>query len=209
MFTGIVAGLAPIEAIEEKSGLMRFGMRMSSQLAHGLERGASVALDGVCLTALEQQDGLVFFEAMGETLSRTTLGTAAVGRQINIERSHTADAEIGGHVVSGHVDGKAKIVTIDQPENNYVITFSAPAALMKYVFTKGFIALDGASLTVVDVDYSASTFTVWFIPETLRVTTFGIKQVGDEVNIEVESNTRVLVETVERLLPTLLEQQKK
>lgn len=204
MFTGIVAGLGEIITIEPSEGLVRFGVTTPAGFLNGLERGASVSVDGVCLTALEQIDEVVFFQAMGETLRLTTIGSLVVGRRVNIERSVQTGAEVGGHVISGHVDGIAEIITVETPENNCVMTFRAPQHLIKFIFSKGFIALDGASLTVVDADFENRTFKVWLIPETLRITTFGFKKIGDQVNIEVDPQTRVLVETVERLLPSYI-----
>jgi len=205
MYTGIVSGTVEIEQVDTEPGLMRLGVRLPGELLRGLQRGASIAIDGVCLTALEQDGNIVFFQAMSETLQRTTLGDARPGRRVNVERSATQGVEVGGHIVSGHVDGAAEIVAIDNPANNHVVTFRPPPHLMKYIFLKGFIAIDGASLTVAEVDHKSETFKVWFIPETLRLTTFGFKRVGDRVNLEVEAQTRVLVDTVERLLPSIVE----
>jgi len=207
MYTGIVSDTFKIEQVDTAPGLMRLGIRLPDELLKGLQRGASIAIDGVCLTALEQDGNLVFFQAMYETLQRTTLGDARPGRRVNVERSAAQGVEVGGHIVSGHVDGVAEIVAIDNPVNNHVVTFRPPSNLMKYIFSKGFIAIDGASLTVVDADHKSETFKVWFIPETLRLTAFGFKRVGDRVNLEVEAQTRVLVDTVERLLPSIVSRQ--
>lgn len=204
MFTGIIAGLGTVETMTTEPGLTTFGVRMQSEWIDGLEQGASVAIDGVCLTVVAQNETLVSFQAMQETLTKTTLGKLNVGQQVNVERSILTSAEIGGHVVSGHVDDMAEIIAIETPENNHVVTFTVSPEIMKYIFAKGFVALDGASLTIVDPDPVAGTFMVWFIPETLRLTTFGHKTVGDYVNVEVEQQTRVIVDTVERVLPTLL-----
>lgn len=199
MFTGIVQGLGDVERVSVLPQLTRFGIRLPEPLLHDLSRGASVSVDGVCLTALEQEGDVVFFEAMGETLQKTTISSIQPGMRVNIERSLRQGAEVGGHMVSGHVDGMAEIMAIDSTENNHVVTFRPPLPLMKYIFAKGFVALDGASLTVVDVDLQEGTFTVWFISETLRVTTFGFKRFGDRVNIEVDAQTRVIVDTLERM----------
>lgn len=206
MFTGIIQGCQPVVRMNAHPGLVRFGVEMTPQLTAGLEQGASVAIDGVCVTKVAQEGPVVFFEAMQETLVKTTLGQLVVGRRVNVERSFTSGAEIGGHIISGHVDGMAKIIQVDEPENNRVITFQAPAALAKYIFSKGFIALDGASLTVVDANQATGTFKIWFIPETLKLTTFGFKQVTDLVNLEVDYQTKVTVDTIERVTREFLNQ---
>lgn len=200
MFTGIVQGKSRVIEIVEKDGLKSLILGLEEALRADLERGASVAVDGVCLTVTEQSDLGVSFDVMLETLSRTTLGGLAVGSEINIERSAKEGAEIGGHPLSGHVDCTAKIVAISNPTNNHVVTFEVPKEWMKYIFQKGYIAINGCSLTVASVNKDACQFDVWFIPETLRVTTFAEKKVGDLVNIEVERSTQVIVDTVRDFL---------
>lgn len=194
MFSGIVQACVPIVEIERKKGLSKITLDMG-RLAKGLRKGASVSVAGVCLTAVSVSGKLVSFEMMRETLSRTTLGTSKKGDKLNIERSVRYGDEIGGHMVSGHVDGVASIELIEKPENNCVMTFSCPK-LLNYIFPKGFIALDGTSLTVVDVNRKTGTFTVHFIPETLKITTFGSRRKGDKVNVEVDRMTMAVVETV-------------
>lgn len=200
MFTGIVQACVPIVSVENKPGLVTFSLKLPDALLRELSIGASVAVDGVCLTVTRREDDLVTFDAMEETQNRTTLGGVEAGARVNVERSATVGDEIGGHLVSGHVTGQAEIAKIETPENNHVVTFRVPKEWMKYIFPKGFIALDGVSLTLVDVDRDEGLFTVWFIPETLRRTTFGWKQAGDRVNVEIDSRTQIIVETVERVL---------
>ena len=120
------------------------------------------------------------------------------GDLVNVERALRYGEELGGHEVSGHIDAVARIARIEQPEGNHVITFAPPLNLMRYVFEKGFIALDGCSLTIADV--SDLEFSVWLIPETLRRTTFGYKREGNLVNIEVEAKTKAIVDTAERMM---------
>jgi riboflavin synthase len=158
----------------------------------------------VCLTVTAIAPDGVAFDAIEETQRRSTLGRLRQGDRVNVERSARAGGEVGGHELSGHVDGTAEIVAVERPPGNHVITFRAARELMRYVFSKGFIALDGCSLTVVDVDRDAGpgangTFTVHLIPETLRVTTFGDKGPGDRVNLEIERRTQVIVDTVRDL----------
>ena len=199
MFTGIVQGACPVTRITDRPGLRTITLDLPAALREGLEIGASVAVSGVCLTVTTLDGGAVSFDAIDETLRLTNLGRLRDGDRVNVERSARAGVEIGGHELSGHVDGTAEIVALDRPPGNHVVTFRAPHELMRYVFTKGFIALDGCSLTVVDVDRDAATFTVHLIPETLRVTTFGAKGMGDRVNLEVERRTQVIVDTIRDL----------
>ena len=199
MFTGIVQGACPVTKITDRPGLRTITLDLPGALREGLEIGASVAVSGVCLTVTTLDAGAVSFDAIDETLRLTNLGRLRDGDRVNVERSARAGVEIGGHELSGHVDGTAEIVAVDRPPGNHIVTFRAPPELMRYLFTKGFIALDGCSLTVVDVDRDAATFTVHLIPETLRVTTFGAKSAGDRVNLEVERRTQVIVDTVREL----------
>jgi riboflavin synthase len=206
VFTGIAEACVPVASVTRAEGLATFALEFPSQeLVAGLATGASVAVDGVCLTVTRIDGTLVAFDAMAETLGRTTLGSLEAGARVNIERSARFGSEIGGHVVSGHVTGTAEIVRVDTPTNNHVVTFRVPVGWMKYVFSKGFIALDGISLTVVDVHRALGEFTVWFIPETLRRTTFGWKRTGDRVNVEIERQTQAIVDTVEDILPRILQ----
>ncbi len=200
MYTGIVQGAYPVVDITRKPGLHSLVLELPQPLLVGLEIGASVGLDGVCMTVTAIDGQRVHFDAMQETLSLTTLGGLAESDRVNVERSASQGAEIGGHLVSGHVDGTADIVAIERSENNCSIHYRLPAGLMKYVFKKGFVAINGCSLTVAEVDREACQFTVCLIPETLRVTTHGDKSVGDRVNIEVDRQTQVVVDTVERVL---------
>lgn len=200
MYTGIVHGAYPVVRIERRPGLHSLVVELPAVLLQDLHVGASVGLDGVCMTVTALDGNRVYFDAMQETLSLTTLGELKEGDRVNVERSAAQGVEIGGHIIAGHVDGMAEIVAVDTPENNRIVTYRLPAALMKYVFRKGFIGVNGCSLTVADIDRDAGTFRVFLIPETLRVTTHGEKSVGDRVNIEVDRQTQVIVDTVERVL---------
>lgn len=200
MFTGIVKGLGHIITLSDAPGLRSIEVELPPGLGDNLQRGASVAIDGVCLTATEHQGDRVRFDAMAETLAITTLGRLQVGSPVNVERSYRVGDEVGGHLVSGHIAGLAPIVAIESTPTNHVVTFGADPAWMKYLLPKGFVALDGCSLTVSDVDRAACTFRVWFIPETMRLTTFGRKVVGDAANLEIDSRTQAIVDTVENYL---------
>jgi len=200
MYTGIVQSACTVTHIKSQPGLKTLTIAMPPALLQGLELGASVGVDGVCLTVTAFDDSEARFDVMQETLRVTTLGGLTVGDSVNIERSAKQGVEIGGHLVSGHVDGVAKIIAIDEPENNRFVTYHVPPEKMKYIFHKGFVALNGCSLTVAEVDKPASSFKVCFIPETLRVTTHGDKALGDQVNFEIDRQTQTIVDTVEQFL---------
>jgi riboflavin synthase len=200
MYTGIVQGKFEVVKINRKPGLHTLYVALSPELKVGLEKGASVSVDGVCLTVAGFEDEWVFFDVMSETLRLTTLGFLHEGSLVNIERSAKSGAEIGGHLISGHVDTKASVIAIDLPENNFTMKFCIGKPWMKYIFSKGFLGINGCSLTVVNVDKSKGEFEVWLIPETLNLTTFGEKQIGDEINIEVDRQTQIIVDTISDLL---------
>ncbi len=200
MYTGIVQGAYPVIDVIKKTGLHTISIALPAELMRDLTIGASIGVDGVCLTVTQFDEAVVTFDVMQETLDLTTLGDLSVGSLVNIERSAKQGVEIGGHNISGHIDGTATIVRIEQPENNYHITYEVPATLIGYIFRKGFIGLNGCSLTVADVDKSANRFKVSLIPETLRVTNHGEKKVGDAVNVEIDRQTQVIVDTVKQFL---------
>jgi riboflavin synthase len=211
MFTGIVQGMALVERVADRSGLRMLRLKFPERFDAGLQVGASVSVDGVCLTATALHERAADFDVMQQTLSLTTLGTLKEGSIVNVERAAKGNAEVGGHVLSGHIDFQATIASIREPENNRVLRVAVPAPWMRYVFAKGYIAVDGASLTVAEAQREhggAGWFEVWLIPETLRVTTFATKREGDALNIEIERRTQVIVDTVtavveERLAPYL------
>lgn len=199
MFTGIVRALCPVTSIRRKPELLSFSVDLGEELSRNLDLGASVALDGVCMTVTQIDGAEVSFDAIMETLGRTTLGSLEEGRLLNVERSLCIGDEIGGHHVSGHVDGMAEIKHFQRDGDLCVLHLACPSAWMDCILEKGFIAIDGASLTVVDVD-AAGIFTVHLIPETLSRTTLGRKGVGDRVNIELDKQTQAIVTTVTRYL---------
>jgi riboflavin synthase len=204
MYTGIVTGTFTIAQLKRDSGSATFAVELDATHLEGLEPGASVSIDGVCMTVTGIEGNLATFDASIETLELTTLGQLKQGDRVNVERSAKAGAEIGGHPISGHIDGAAEIVAIDRPENNFVPTFKFPEAYLPYVFNKGFIALNGCSLTVSELDKKAGTFKVYLIPETLRLTTFDQKKVGDPVNFEIDRQTQIMVDTIRETLKNVL-----
>ncbi|MEM9161239.1 MAG: riboflavin synthase subunit alpha [Verrucomicrobiota bacterium] len=196
MYTGIVSGVFPIVSLVKRDEAATFQIEFDELHLEELKIGASVSIDGACMTVVSIEGNRVSFDASMETLRLTNLGTKSDGDLVNIERSAKAGVEIGGHPMSGHVDGALPIVAIDKPENNCVITFELPEAYRRYVFNKGFIGLNGCSLTVTELDRSSGRFKVYLIPETLRQTTYDSKQVGDLVNFEIDRQTQVMVDTI-------------
>ena len=200
MFTGIVQGIARVDQLSDRSGLRSVRLEFPPGFTDGLVVGASVAVDGVCLTVTALHgEHAADFDVMQQSLALTTLGDLAVGSQVNVERAARDGAEVGGHPLSGHIDFSARVAEVRRPENNQVLRLAVPAPWMRYVFAKGYIAVNGASLTVAEAQREpggAGWFDVWLIPETLRMTTFAAKQAGDALNIEIERSTQVMVDTV-------------
>lgn len=197
MFTGIVQGVATVDEVLAQPGLSSFRIRFPEDTLAGVNVGASVAIDGTCLTVTRQEDDRLWFDAMQETLGLTTLGNLCPGDKVNFERAARIGDEIGGHLLSGHVHTTAEVVAIDRPENNCILHFEVPPAWARYIFPKGYIAINGASLTIGEV--TGNRFNVYLIPETLRATTFADSQVGDQVNIEIDSQTQTIVDTLARM----------
>lgn len=199
MFTGIVQGTAKIVSIEEKELFRTHIAELPEELLPGLALGASVAHNGCCLTVTAIDGNRVSFDLIKETLRVTNLGDLQQGDVVNIERAAKFSDEIGGHLMSGHIMTTAEICKIIQSENNREIWFKIQdPAQMKYILHKGFVGIDGISLTVGDV--TKSKFCVYLIPETLERTTLGAKKLGHRVNIEIDPHTQAIVDTVERVL---------
>lgn len=200
MYTGIVQALCPVGAARHEGGLLHLAVTLPSWLLGGLARGASVGVDGVCLTVTEIDADQVHFDVMAETLALTTLSGVSEGSRVNVERSASQGAEIGGHLLSGHVDATVEIIAIERGEGLCRVRYRPPQALLKYLFHKGFVALNGCSLTIALLQREEGWFEVSYIPETLRVTNHGLLGVGDRVNLEVDRQTQAIVDTVERVL---------
>lgn len=198
MFTGIVQGIAKIESVQAYPGLTRLAIPLGTELSRGLKLGASVSVDGVCLTAAAIDGDVASFDVIQETIHRTTLSEVRAGQHVNIERAAKFGDEIGGHLLSGHIFDTATIEKIEHPPNNMVMTLRGKVEWLKYLFPKGYIAIDGISLTLAEI-HSSHTFTIHLIPETLRMTTLGNKQAGEKVNIEIDAQTQAIVDTVERI----------
>ena len=198
MFTGIVQGTAEVVDILEKENFRTHQIRLPEADCKGLKKGASVAHNGCCLTVTHITGNLISFDLMQETLRVTNLGSLQLGDSINFERAARFGDEIGGHQMSGHIICTAEVVQVIESENNRQIRFRLPENLKKYIFTKGYIGIDGISLTIGNV--AADEFEVNLIPETLQRTNIGGRQPGDLVNIEIDPQTQAIVDTVERIL---------
>lgn len=198
MFTGIVQGVGKIIQIIDKDKLRSYKIELPKHLMQNLQIGASIANDGCCLTLTGFGDDWVIFDIMQETLSITTLGDKKVGDYINIERSAKYGDEVGGHIMSGHVACTAKITQIIKTETNCTMVIEIPSPFQKYILYKGFIGIDGASLTIGKIN--DNQFSIHLIPETLAITTLKDKKEGDKVNIEIDSQTQAIVDTVERVM---------
>lgn len=203
MFSGIVHGFCEVRRIERHPSFCSIWIDLSDELREGVELGASIAVEGVCLTVTNVSANTVNFDVIHETLRVTTLGSLTEGSLVNVERSMRANTEVGGHIVSGHVDGMATISKIERTDYNCTLVLSLKNDWIKYIFPKGFIALNGVSLTVGTVDRTENSFAVYLIPETLRRTTFGIMTEGAFVNFEVDRQTQTIVDTMNIFLERL------
>jgi riboflavin synthase len=198
MFTGIVQAVGRIARREERGGDVRLSVEAGSLAQHvdatRLAVGESVAVNGVCLTVVRSSGGTLEFDVSNETLRLTSLGGLAEGARVNLEAALRAGDPLGGHLVSGHVDGLARVVSVEPDGRSLRVRVAAPGDLARFIATKGSVALDGASLTVNDV--AGEEFGINLIPHTLEATTFGDLAPGRELNIEVDTLARY----AERLL---------
>ncbi|MFC9288956.1 riboflavin synthase [Streptomyces sp. NPDC057052] len=193
MFTGIVEELGEITAVENLDDACRFRVR-GPVVTDGAKHGDSIAVNGVCLTVVEHEGDEFTADVMAETLKRSSLGALAVGSRVNLERPTAVGARLGGHIVQGHVDGTGQVLERTPSEHWEIVRIALPADLARYVVEKGSITVDGISLTVVEA--GSDHFTVSLIPTTLDLTTLGLKQPGDPVNLEVD----IVAKYVERLM---------
>jgi riboflavin synthase len=200
MYTGIIQGTCEVVAVKRRPEFLRFAVRLDNAMLDDLQQGASVAIDGICQTVTGIQGNDVWFDAMAETLSKTTLSVLKQGDRVNVERSTRIGQENGGHEISGHVDGMLEIIHIEQTDDNCIFTLQYPAQFRPYIFEKGFLSIHGASLTVAYLDKEVCTFKVYLIPETLRLTNLGRMQTGDKLNFEIDRRTQAIVDTVTAFL---------
>jgi riboflavin synthase len=200
MYTGITRGLFPVVQVEPREGVTGYAVELSPELLDGLVPGASVSIDGTCATVVSIAGLRVHFEAVAATLACTTLDALHVGRRVSVERSARAGDELGGHEVFGHVKGTGAVFLRRVVGEQVDLGVRVPPEWMKYILQKGFVALDGSSLTVDEVDPRRGAFVVHLIPTTQRLTGLGEKSVGDRLNVELDARTVAIVDTVERVL---------
>jgi riboflavin synthase len=199
VFTGIVHDIYPVSSLVQGKQSSRLGIILADELIKNLTLGASIAVDGVCLTVSAIKNNHVFFDIIVETLTVSTLSQLKLKQLVNIERAAKFGDDIGGHILSGHVIGTATIKAIDVTPENKKVTLQVDPKHMKYIIEKGYVALDGASLTLCYPNYDEHTFAVYLIPETCKRTTFSYKKVGDRVNLEIDSQTQTIIDTLMRL----------
>lgn len=197
MFSGITQGLFEVKSIVRHKGLLHYTVILNERGVKDLNVGASLSIDGVCQTVVAKQGVEVSFDAMQETLAKTTLNELFDGRKVSVERSIRYGDEIGGHELSGHVFETATIIDKKITENNVALTIQCSEACFAFIQPKGYIAVDGSSLTIGLTNKKQPSFEVYLIPETLRLTNFSNKKVGDKVNIEPDMKTKVLIETIQ------------
>jgi len=187
MFTGIVEEAGVVEQIKPAAKSIQLTIR-ARQIARGLKLGASVAVNGCCLTvvklATQGRDQLIRFDLLQESWRLTNLQFTKVGARVNLERPLRAGGELGGHFVTGHIDGVGKIIRWERVERDHVLEITAPPEVMRYVVFKGSMAVDGISLTVAGV--SKKSFRIWIIPHTYEITALRDRKVGDAVNLEAD-----------------------
>ncbi|MCP4284530.1 MAG: riboflavin synthase subunit alpha [Gammaproteobacteria bacterium] len=201
MFTGIVQGTAEVVDIVERQAFRTHTLRFPLQSIAGLQPGASVAHNGCCLTVTAVKEDLVSFDLMQETLRVTNLGELKKRDCVNFERAARFGDEIGGHQMSGHIICTTEVTKVVKSEDNHQIEFDLSPDLSRYLFNKGYIGIDGISLTISEV--SGAKFSVNLIPETLARTNIGSRRPGDRVNIEIDPQTQAIVDTVERVMREL------
>lgn len=201
MFTGIITDIGAVAAVEMR-GDMRARIGCSYDMAT-VDMGASIACDGVCLTVVDKAPGWFAVDISAETLSRTNIGADGwqVGRRLNLERALRVGDELGGHIVSGHIDGVARVVGMHDEGDSLRLTFEAPAALARFIAPKGSVALNGTSLTVNEV--AGNRFGVNLIPHTRQVTTWGAVAQGDTVNLEIDTMARYVARLAEAMGATV------
>ena len=199
VFTGIVQSTGIVKKIIKKEGSIILEVESSHEFLLDLQLGASVCVDGVCLTVTSINGNRIKFDLILETLRSTTFDQVEVSDEVNLERSMKLGDEFGGHVLSGHVSEAISVEKITKSKNNYLLTFKASTEIMRYIFPKGYIAINGVSLTVGNVFRKMNLFDVHLIPETLNRTNLSKKVVGDLINMEIDSQTRNTVDTITQI----------
>lgn len=199
MFTGIVQGLGEVTQIRDHRGIRHMQVCMPAGRDADLQTGASIAINGVCLTVTGWDQQGVQFDVIDETLKLTNLGEVQTGSRVNVERAACFGDEIGGHILSGHIHGQAEVTEVIETETNLAVWWRVSEPLLKYVLPKGYVSLNGCSLTVGETIRDGQ-MSIHLIPETRALTTFGQVKSGDRLNLEIDSQIQAIVDTVERVL---------
>lgn len=195
MFTGIITDLGEVQKLDKGSRSLRLSIKTRYNTGN-IAIGASIACNGCCLTVIEKSNNILVFDVSPETLDKTTLNSAKLGDLINLEQATKVGDELGGHLVTGHIDGVAEVVSIKEIENNWQIKFKLPANFKKYIAAKGSVTINGTSLTVNNVENDL--FEVNIIPHTLEQTNLKLLKVGSKVNFEIDLIARYLERLLEK-----------
>ena len=198
MFTGIVSGKGYVQKIVKSKDCISLIIKAPKGFSKNLTKGASVSVNGVCLTVKKGKTDILEFDVIEETLQKTNLKDISKSSKVNLERSMTAKTEIGGHLVSGHIHGTGEVLKVVNRQTTKDLQIKIPTSLREYFFYKGYVALNGCSLTIGKV--LKTSFYIHLIPETVSVTTFKDIKKGDLINIEIEQATINTVETVKRVM---------
>lgn len=205
MFTGIARGRGKITQIEGAENLIRIGVDITQLLSPPFIHGNSVMINGVCLSIVAAQGNILYFDVIPETLQKTNLGTLKPGDVVNVEGSLKLGDELGGHQVQGHVEGTAEIIDVQKAAHDVRLYFRLHnKTLISGCIPKGYVAVDGVSLTIATLDRKKTEFSVALIPDTLAKTTLGIKGQGDIVNIETDMAVKTIVHTIESMREDIL-----
>ena len=199
MYTGIAHGKYRVTVCKKGNGALKLTIDLGSY-GRDLELGASVAVNGVCLTVVSKSDGVSSFDVVSETARISNLGELDSDSYVNVERSFRVGDEVGGHILSGHVADVAIVESIELRGAEALLKFTVPEAWRQYVMPKGFVALNGCSLTVAEFDRETGVGSINLIPETLQRTTFGTFKEGDRLNLELDSQTQAIVDTVRAVM---------
>lgn len=194
MFTGIITDIGCVQSVDNTSGDIRLGVQTALDLS-SVDLGASIACSGCCLTVVEKKDDVFFVDVSAESVSKTTIGTWTEGARINLERALKVGDELGGHIVSGHVDGLARLISVQSDGDSWRLKFEVPQELAKFIAPKGSVALDGISLTVNEVDNAQ--FGVNIISHTWENTTLRERKEGDAVHLEIDMLARYMARMLE------------
>ena len=198
MFSGIVQEIGKVKEFVKEKDIYNLSIDCSSDLLSNLKKGASVSVNGVCLTVKDSNPEMLRFDLVEETIKRTNFQIIKAGDNVNLERSLKIGDEIGGHLVSGHIHGTSKVISMDIRDESWDVEFSVEPFMHDYILHKGYVAINGCSLTVGEV--SSESFMIHLIPETLSITNLFQLQQNSIVNVELDQNTVVIADTVKKYL---------